>query len=70
MNTDIRKHIISNFKNDDTSTIRNAIEESITDQDEMSLPGLGVFFEIVWSQSNEEEKNTFLERIKNKCNSN
>jgi len=67
VNTDIRKHIISNFKNDDISVIRNAIEESIADQDEMSLPGLGVFFEIVWSQSGENEKNTFLERIKNKC---
>ena len=60
----IRDYIINNFQGDDTSTIKNAIEESIKEQDEVTLPGMGVFFEIVWTDSTEEEKNKILDLLK------
>lgn len=62
----IRDYIINNFKEDDTDTIKRAIEESIQEQDEVTLPGMGVFFEIIWKDSNEEEKNKILEKLKNR----
>ena len=62
----IRDYIINNFKEDDTDTIKRAIEESIKEQDEVTLPGMGVFFEIIWKDSNEEEKNKILEKLKNR----
>ena len=62
----IRDYIINNFKDDDTDTIKRAIEESIEEQDEVTLPGMGVFFEIVWQDSNDEEKNKILEKLKNR----
>ena len=62
----IRDYIINNFKEDDCDTIKRAIEESITEQDEVTLPGMGVFFEIIWLDSNEEEKEKILEKLKNR----
>ena len=60
----IRDYIINNFKDDDVDTIRRAIDESIEEMDEVTLPGMGVFFEIIWKDSNEEEKKTILETLK------
>ena len=63
-NIKIRDYIINNFQGDDTNTIKNAIGESIKEQDEVTLPGMGVFFEIVWTDSTEEEKNKILDLLK------
>ncbi len=62
----IRDYIINNFKDDDVDTIKRAIEESIKEQDEVTLPGMGVFFEVVWTDSSDEEKNKILEKLKNR----
>ena len=66
MNTDIRSHIINNFKGDDIEILKDAIEESIKENDEITLPGMGVFFEIVWQDSSEELKNEILTIIENR----
>ena len=60
----IRDYIINNFKEDDEETIRKAIDESIKEQDEVTLPGMGVFFEIIWKEANDEEKEKILETLK------
>ncbi|MBQ8472752.1 MAG: small acid-soluble spore protein SspI [Bacilli bacterium] len=62
----IRDYIINNFKDDDCDTIKRAIEESIKEQDEVTLPGMGVFFEIIWNDSNEDEKEKILKKLKNR----
>ena len=64
MGVSIREHIINNFKGDDYETLRNAIEESIKEQDEITLPGMGVFFEIVWKEADTSLQNKMLELIK------
>lgn len=63
MDIDIRRHIINNFRDDDIKTLRNAIEESIKEQDEVALPGMGVFLEIIWQDSPEELKQQMLDII-------
>ena len=63
MDIDIRRHIINNFKDDDINTLRNAIEESIKEQDEIALPGMGVFLEIIWTDASEELKQQMLDII-------
>ena len=60
MNLDIRSHIINNFKGDDINTLKDAINESIKNNDEITLPGMGVFFELVWQKADEETKNKIL----------
>ncbi len=64
MDINIREHIINNFKGDDYNSLKNAIEESIREQDEVTLPGMGVFFEIVWKEADQELQNKILELIK------
>ena len=64
MNTNIRYHIINNFKGDDFNTLKNAIEESVKEKDELTLPGLGVFFELIWENADQELKNQLIEIIK------
>ena len=62
----IRDYIINNFKNDDEETIKRAIDESIKEGDEVTLPGMGVFFEIIWQDANEEERKRILTTLKNR----
>lgn len=64
MNIDIRKSIIANFKDSDINEINNSIIEAVQDNDEVTLPGLGVFFEILWNNSSKEEQNKLVDTIK------
>lgn len=64
MDIDIRKSIINNFKGSKVEDIRDSIESSIKDNEEITLPGMGVFFEILWNNSNEDDKKFILETIK------
>ena len=64
MDMTIRQHIINNFKGDDYETLRKAIDESVSSQDEVTLPGLGVFLEIIWENADQELKNELIEIIK------
>lgn len=68
MNLDIRSHIINNFKGDNKETLKNAIEESIQNNDEITLPGMGVFFELVWKKASEEMKEKILSDLEEAVN--
>ena len=59
-NIDVRKYIISNFKEDNIEDIKKSIEESITSHDEDPLIGL----ELLWTNSSPEEKEIILINIK------
>lgn len=64
MDIDIRKSIINNFENSNVDEIKKSIEESIFDKDEITLPGLGVFFEILWNNSDDTKKDYILQTLK------
>ena len=64
MNIDIRKSIKDNFKNCSNEDILESINEAVNDSDEITLPGMGVFFELLWKESNDNEKNSIIEKIK------
>ena len=57
----IKEYIINNFKEDGIETLENAINECIKEQDEETLPGMGVFLELIWKGSNEEQKKSMLD---------
>lgn len=63
MSDDIKKYIINNFKDDDINVIKDAIMDSINDNDEVALPGLGVFFLLNWEEADNNEKDKIVERI-------
>lgn len=64
MDINIRHHIINNFQGDDYSTLRRAIDESVKANDEATLPGLGVFLELIWENASQELKNEMVEIIR------
>lgn len=64
MNIDIRKYIINNFKGDTIEDIKNSIDTSISSKEEDPLLGLGVLFELAWTNSSEEIKHEILNNIK------
>lgn len=63
-NIDVRKYIISNFKDSNIEEIKSSIVDSINSGDDDPLIGLGVMFELLWNNSSNEEKNTILSNIK------
>lgn len=65
MNINIREHIINNFKNSNVEEIKDSIEQSLKEEDEITLPGMGVFFEILWKNTDESGKDFILNVLKN-----
>ncbi len=57
----IKDYIIENFKEDDINTLRTTITECISEDDEETLPGMGVFLELIWQGSNEDIKKSMLD---------
>ena len=66
MNINIKNHIINNFKNSNEKEIKESIEDSLKDEEEITLPGLGVFFTLLWQNSKEEEKEKIIKTIHKK----
>jgi len=64
MDINIREYIRNNFKDSDKNDIKNSIDESIKENDEVTLPGLGVFFEILWNNCDDEQKEKILDILK------
>lgn len=64
MNIDMRKYIIDNFKDDEINDIRTSIDKSIQSKEDEPLIGLGVFFELLWNNSDERTKSIILNNIK------
>ncbi len=57
----IKDYIINNFKDDDINTLRTTISECIMEDDEETLPGMGVFLELIWQGANEDIKKSMLD---------
>ena len=70
MNIDIRSYIMNNFKNDNKESLRASIDDSINEHDEETLPGLGVFFELLWNNSNDSDKEKILSILENSVQNN
>ena len=65
MNVNIREYIKNNFKDSNRDEIKESIEASIESNDEVVLPGLGVLFEILWRESEDDTHKEILNYLKN-----
>ena len=63
-NIDVRKYIISNFKDSSLEEIRSSFVDSVTSGEDDPLIGLGVMFELLWKNSSDEEQEMILNNIK------
>ena len=66
MDIKITDYIINNFKDDDKNTLKTAINECIKENDEETLPGMGVFLSLIWKGIDEEAKNLLIDTLYNK----
>lgn len=65
MNLDIKKNVIEKIRNDSEETIINTIDETVKEDNELALPGLGVMLELFWNDLNPGEKESIAKIIKN-----
>ncbi|GIQ68395.1 small acid-soluble spore protein SspI [Xylanibacillus composti] len=52
MNLDLRQAIVQRVQDKDNAELMEVVQSSI-DNDERTLPGLGVLFEIIWKNTDE-----------------
>ena len=64
----ISKYIITNIKDSNIEDINTSIIESINSQEEITLPGLGVLFEVLWNNSDTDLKSIILKILKENMN--
>ena len=65
MEINIRQHIKNNFKDSDINEIKEAINGNINTSEELALPGMGVFFEIIWQNCDNAFQNEMVKLLKN-----
>ncbi|SDQ44830.1 small acid-soluble spore protein I (minor) [Virgibacillus subterraneus] len=63
MDLNLRKAILSNIASNNQEQLEATIVDAIQDGEEKMLPGLGVIFELIWNQSNEEDKQEMIDAL-------
>lgn len=63
-NIDVRKYIISNFKDSTNDEVFSSISDSVNSGEDDPLIGLGVMFELLWKNSTDDDRNMFVNNIK------
>lgn len=63
MDLNLRKAILHNIKENSRDQLETTIVDAIQDGEEKLLPGLGVLFELIWKQSDDNEKLEMLEAL-------
>lgn len=63
MNFQIRDAITTNMTNNNAEEIRNVVDDAIERGEEHLLPGLGVFFEKLWTHAEEQDKSKMMHEL-------
>lgn len=63
MNLNLRKAILSNIADNDQEQLEATIVDAIQNGEEKMLPGLGVLFELIWQQSDQQEKQEMINAL-------
>lgn len=60
MNLNLRHAVISNVSGNSQDQLQDTIVDAIQSGEEKMLPGLGVLFEVIWKNANEQDKQEML----------
>jgi small acid-soluble spore protein I (minor) len=63
LNLNLRKAILHNIATNDQSQLEATIVDAIQSGEEKMLPGLGVLFELIWNQSDEQDKQEMVQAL-------
>lgn len=63
MNINLRNAVITNIQGLDSTQIRETIHDAISKREEKTLPGLGVMFELLWSNADNSMKDSIIDSL-------
>ncbi len=63
MDIKIKDYIINNFKDDEKNTLKTAINDCTNEEDEETLPGMGVFLTLIWKGSSDDLKKELIDTL-------
>ncbi|MFC7061577.1 small acid-soluble spore protein SspI [Halobacillus seohaensis] len=63
MNLNLRQAILSNVTGHNADQLQATIDDALQQGEEKMLPGLGVFFEKLWQESNEQDRQEILSTL-------
>jgi len=63
MDINLRQAILHNIAENSTEQLQATIVDAIDDGQEKMLPGLGVLFELIWKQSDNNERLDMLQLL-------
>lgn len=63
MDLNLRKAIVTNIASNDQEQLEATIVDAIEKGEEKMLPGLGVLFELIWQQSDEDNKQEMIDYL-------
>ncbi len=63
MNFNIRQAVIANISGNTQEQLEATIVDAINNGEEKMLPGLGVLFEVIWKNADEQEKDEMLSTL-------
>ncbi|MBS4199924.1 small acid-soluble spore protein SspI [Bacillus sp. FJAT-49732] len=63
MDINLRNAVIHNVSGNSQSQLRDTIVDAIQRGEEKLLPGLGVLFEVIWQNADNQEQNMMLETL-------
>jgi small acid-soluble spore protein I (minor) len=63
LNLNLRNAILHNIASNDQSQLEATIVDAIQSGEEKMLPGLGVLFELIWNQSDAQDKQEMVEAL-------
>ncbi|WP_174613992.1 small acid-soluble spore protein SspI [Virgibacillus ihumii] len=63
MDLNLRKAIVTNIASNDQEQLEATIVDAIQQGEEKMLPGLGVLFELIWNQSDEENRQEMIDSL-------
>ncbi len=65
MNLNLRQAILQNVSGHDANQLQATIDDALQKGEEKMLPGLGVFFELLWENSDDQEHQEILDTLEN-----
>ncbi|RWR05988.1 small acid-soluble spore protein SspI [Siminovitchia fortis] len=65
MDINIRRAVIHNVSENNQDQLRDTIVDAMQKGEEKYLPGLGVLFEVIWQNADEQEKGMMLDTLEN-----
>ena len=63
MNIDIRQNVLANISNNSKDEIYKTIQDAVDKKTDITLPGLGVLFEVIWNKADNNTRNDLVKYL-------